>query len=433
MKKAARPEPPRRRRHGLDVRLGDDAVRRRGRSRRFGVPPRSASFRPTGRRSSSRRTLPRPRRAGSKSSSRAPAGAAHLPGMLAAQTAVPVLGVPVESRALEGLDSLLSIAQMPAGIPVGTSRSAGRRHQRGAPRRRDSFPSRPPDLRRRLQGVPRRRRRGRSCAADPAVIVPPGSVGRRPRERASSAACSPSPRARMGYRVHTYSPEEDSPTGHVADVEVSAPYDDLDRLRAFAKELDVLTFEFENVPRAALDAVDGARPGPPVSRGAVGEQNREREKEFLRRVKAPVAIGRQCAHPRTSRPPLLRRRPRRPQDGRIRVRREGPGEDSSKDAVGGAGAWASPRHRCPCVLEAFIDFEREVSVIAARGTDGRSRSFSVSRTSTPAHPRRDPLPRPSFTIRRDRLTRSRGRFSKRSITSASSASSSSTPRTASCS
>ena len=47
-------------------------------------------------------------------------GAAHLPGMLAAHTTVPVLGVPVESRALKGLDSLLSIAQMPAGVPVGT-------------------------------------------------------------------------------------------------------------------------------------------------------------------------------------------------------------------------------------------------------------------------------------------------------------------------
>ncbi len=47
-------------------------------------------------------------------------GAAHLPGMVAAQTPVPVLGVPVESKALHGMDSLLSIAQMPAGIPVGT-------------------------------------------------------------------------------------------------------------------------------------------------------------------------------------------------------------------------------------------------------------------------------------------------------------------------
>src|SRR6478609_1823927 len=47
-------------------------------------------------------------------------GAAHLPGMFASQTVLPVLGVPVESRALKGLDSLLSIAQMPAGVPVGT-------------------------------------------------------------------------------------------------------------------------------------------------------------------------------------------------------------------------------------------------------------------------------------------------------------------------
>jgi 5-(carboxyamino)imidazole ribonucleotide mutase len=47
-------------------------------------------------------------------------GAAHLPGMVAAKTTLPVLGVPVESRALSGMDSLLSIAQMPAGIPVGT-------------------------------------------------------------------------------------------------------------------------------------------------------------------------------------------------------------------------------------------------------------------------------------------------------------------------
>ena len=47
-------------------------------------------------------------------------GAAHLPGMVAAKTRVPVLGVPVQSKALSGMDSLLSIAQMPAGIPVGT-------------------------------------------------------------------------------------------------------------------------------------------------------------------------------------------------------------------------------------------------------------------------------------------------------------------------
>ena len=54
------------------------------------------------------------------SAHRTPGGAAHLPGMLAAKTVVPVLGVPVQSKALNGMDSLLSIVQMPAGIPVAT-------------------------------------------------------------------------------------------------------------------------------------------------------------------------------------------------------------------------------------------------------------------------------------------------------------------------
>ncbi len=64
-------------------------------------------------------------------------GAAHLPGMVAAQTTVPVLGVPVESRVLRGVDSLLSIVQMPAGIPVGTlAIGPSGRDQRRAARRR---------------------------------------------------------------------------------------------------------------------------------------------------------------------------------------------------------------------------------------------------------------------------------------------------------
>ena len=65
-------------------------------------------------------------------------GAAHLPGMVAAMTHLPVLGVPVESKALKGMDSLLSIVQMPAGIPVGTLAIGKRgRDQRRAARRGD--------------------------------------------------------------------------------------------------------------------------------------------------------------------------------------------------------------------------------------------------------------------------------------------------------
>ena len=67
-------------------------------------------------------------------------GAAHLPGMVASMTSLPVLGVPVESRSLKGLDSLLSIAQMPGGVPVATLRWGSRCQECGAACRGDFGP-----------------------------------------------------------------------------------------------------------------------------------------------------------------------------------------------------------------------------------------------------------------------------------------------------
>ena len=59
----------------------------------------------------------------------------------------------------------------------------------------------------------------------------------------------------MGYRVHAFSPDRDTPTGQVADREVTAAYEDLDALRAFARGVQVVTFEFENVPAASVEAI----------------------------------------------------------------------------------------------------------------------------------------------------------------------------------
>ena len=90
-------------------------------------------------------------------------GAAHLPGMAASKTVLPVLGVPIESKALKGVDSLLSIVQMPAGVPVGTL-AIGKvgRHERGAPR----------------GGDPRRQASRHSCGAEAVPRVADGaSVG----------------------------------------------------------------------------------------------------------------------------------------------------------------------------------------------------------------------------------------------------------------
>src|SRR5689334_25410232 len=69
---------------------------------------------------------------------------------------------------------------------------------------------------------------------------------------------------RMGYRVHTLSPDIDTPTGQVADVEIQAEYDDLEAVAAFAKQVSVVTFEFENVPAptaAAAERFAPVRPG----------------------------------------------------------------------------------------------------------------------------------------------------------------------------
>lgn len=183
---------------------------------------------------------------------------------------------------------------------------------------------------------------------------------------------------RMGYRVHTYSPEEDSPTGHVADVEVSAAYGDLDRLRDFARGLDVLTFEFENVPRAALDAVEAIVPVHPGAEALWVSQNREREKEFLGRSGVPVVAW---AAVRTSEDlaatvalvgvPSVLKTAAFGYDGKGQV-----SIAASSSAADALAAWASLGH-VPCVLEGFVDFQREVSVIAARGADGQVAIFPV--------------------------------------------------------
>jgi len=86
---------------------------------------------------------------------------------------------------------------------------------------------------------------------------------------------------RMGYRVHTLSPSEDTPTGQVADLEITADYEDLDAIRAFAAGVQVVTFEFENVSTAATAAAAEIVPVRPSGRALHMTQQRAREKAFL--------------------------------------------------------------------------------------------------------------------------------------------------------
>jgi 5-(carboxyamino)imidazole ribonucleotide synthase len=100
---------------------------------------------------------------------------------------------------------------------------------------------------------------------------------------------------RMGYRVHTYSPGDDTPTGQLADVEWNASYDDLGQVRKFAQAVDVITFEFENVPSATTDAAAQFAPVRPKGEVLHITQHRLREKTFLKENGFPLPKFVRCA------------------------------------------------------------------------------------------------------------------------------------------
>ncbi len=173
---------------------------------------------------------------------------------------------------------------------------------------------------------------------------------------------------RMGYRVHTLAPESDTPTGQVADLAVNAPYDDLDAIRAFARGVDVITFEFENVSAEAARAAAEIVPVRPDGNALHVAQQRLREKTFLADHGFPVTAfvpirtldGLKDAVGRLGCPAVLKTAAFG-YDGKGQVLINRPEEAGAAwEYIGGREA----------VLEAFVDLEGEISVIAARGLDG---------------------------------------------------------------
>jgi 5-(carboxyamino)imidazole ribonucleotide synthase len=176
---------------------------------------------------------------------------------------------------------------------------------------------------------------------------------------------------RMGYRVHTFSPETDTPTGQVADVEIQAAYDDLDTVREFTRHVDVVTFEFENIPVTTVEAVAehvSVRPSGAVLHTT---QHRLREKTFLARGGFPVTSFRpvscleelQAGVRDLGLPAVLKT---------AGFGYDGKGQ-SKLTSLSEARAALGVLEGQEAILEAFVDFEREVSVVAARGLD---RSFA---------------------------------------------------------
>jgi 5-(carboxyamino)imidazole ribonucleotide synthase len=180
---------------------------------------------------------------------------------------------------------------------------------------------------------------------------------------------------RMGYRVHTYSPDRDSPTGQIADVEIDAPYEDLDRVREFASAVDVVTFEFENVPVPTAEAAAACTLVRPAGEVLHTTQHRLREKTFLRnhgfpvtRFEPVVEAGDLCRVMPGFGPAILKT---------AGFGYDGKGQYRVQTLAEAEAAWDA-MGRQEAVLEAVVDFEAELSVVGVRGVDGQCVFFAPS-------------------------------------------------------
>jgi len=182
--------------------------------------------------------------------------------------------------------------------------------------------------------------------------------------------------AELGLACHVYCPDPRSPAFAVAAARTIAPYYDADALAAFAASVDVITYEFENVPLAAAEALAQRLPLHPGPRSLAVSQDRLFEKELMAELAIPTApyaeVSRQAdiysALARTGRPAILKTR---------RLGYDGKGQATIRAGDDPVSAWRVIGE-APAILEAFVTFEREISVILARSRDGAVRAFDVT-------------------------------------------------------
>jgi 5-(carboxyamino)imidazole ribonucleotide synthase len=179
---------------------------------------------------------------------------------------------------------------------------------------------------------------------------------------------------RLGYRVHTYEASPDSPAGQISDREFTGSYSDEAAIAEFVNSVDVITFEFENIPAAVIDRIATKKPIRPRSQILHICQNREREKNFLKEKGYPLAAFRVISNRDELKValeeigcPTVLKTADFGYDGKGQRKVDTPGDADFTSFLGGK-----------VVLEQWIDFECEISVIAARGLDGSLCTFPVA-------------------------------------------------------
>lgn len=181
--------------------------------------------------------------------------------------------------------------------------------------------------------------------------------------------------ARLGLKSHVFSPVADDPAFDVCAAHTRADFLDEAALAAFAESVDVVTYEFENVPARTAEVLEAHRPVRPNPKVLALTQDRLIEKQFVRGLGIATAEfadvsdadGLARAVAQLGRPSILKTR---------RLGYDGKGQTQIRDGVDLAEAF-NALGGAPCILEGFVTFAKEVSVVAARGVDGEFRAYDV--------------------------------------------------------
>jgi 5-(carboxyamino)imidazole ribonucleotide synthase len=182
--------------------------------------------------------------------------------------------------------------------------------------------------------------------------------------------------AELGFDVHIYEPEADCPAGRVSAKCITAPWDDHKALEAFARNVDVVTFEFENVPAASLAQVAAIKPIRPGAKSLELTQDRLIEKQFINSLGLTTASFSTVAGLEGLRDAVVRLGP----EGILKTRRfgyDGKGQiriEADTDLL----AVSQQIEGSDWILEGFVDFQTEVSVVLARSIDGQIAAFDVT-------------------------------------------------------